>query len=141
MRICNKKYEGNVDASVVAITNGTYNVTNHLYDSSLSLTDRYYFPNLYQGMDVGKIGQTTGYTYGKVTSPSITVITTDGAVISDCFEATNSAQGGDSGGIAFTYSSTENIIGIDGITKSTNGTYTHFVKYMNTYYAFGTNAY
>lgn len=139
--VCNKKYGDNVDASVVLIQNYSYNLTNNIYGTSSYLTDRYYFPSLIQGMGVWKVGQTTGNTYGTVTTPTISVTTEDGMTINDCFETTNHAEAGDSGGIAYSYDTSSNVICIDGITRSTNGTYSHFVKYMNTYYAFGTNAY
>lgn len=139
--ICNKKYADNVDASVVLIENGSYSVTNNLYGSSLSLTDRYVYYSIYQGMQVGKIGQTTGYTVGTVVNPSVSIRTVDGVTLDDCFETTNHTDNGDSGGIAFTYDSSSNVMAIDGITRASNGTYSCYVKYMNIYNAFGTNAY
>lgn len=139
--VCNRKYGDNVDASVVLVQNNSYNMANHIYGTSSYLTDGMFYPSVYQGMSVGKVGQTTGCTYGTVTAPVLSVTTLDGITISDCFETTNLAANGDSGGVAFTYDSSTYVTAIDGITRSTNGVHSHYVKYMNIYNAFGTNAY
>lgn len=137
--VCKLAYGGSVDAALVLV-NGSHTISNHLYGSSLALTDRYYYPSFWNGMTVGKIGQTTGYTSGTVTNASSSVAY-EGIVFNDFLETTNHVEGGDSGGIAFTYESATNIMAIDGITAATNGVKSYFVKYSNINQALGANAY
>lgn len=137
--VCKLAYGDAVDAALVLV-NSSHTISNHLYGSSLALTDRYYYPSFWSGMTVGKIGQTTGYTSGTVTNVS-SVVTYEGIVFNDFLETTNHVEGGDSGGIAFTYDSTTNVVAIDGITVATNGERSYFVKYSNINQALGANAY
>lgn len=69
------------------------------------------------------------------------VVTYEGIAFNDFLETTNHVEGGDSGGIAFTYDSTTNVVAIDGITVATNGERSYFVKYSNINQALGANAY
>lgn len=95
-------FSGDTDAALIQITSTSYDISEVTYyeDTTLSSTS-YTLPA--QGATIYKEGATSQYTYGTVSSRSVTVYYEE-ATVTDMLKTTALNLGGDSGGVAYTAS-------------------------------------
>ncbi len=105
--ICSvSKISGYIDAAFIPITESYLNIpSNTIAGTSNILSTAISSPGV--GTVVNKSGQSTGSTSGKILSTTATG-TIDGVTLTNLTTANYSAQGGDSGGIVYSYVSSTN---------------------------------
>lgn len=99
------------DAAFVYVNNSNYNVTNTLTSGKGNLVSGVYYSTYTVGTTVHKVGTTTGYTSGVITSASLNVHL-DGTpvVIKDAVEANYACEEGDSGCPVYRITSSTNVV-------------------------------
>lgn len=88
-----------------------------------------------------KIGASTGHTSGKITSINATITYSDGTTLTNMTEVELYSEGGDSGGIFYSYVSSTNTRYTLGILTGGNGTTTSYSKANEINRGLGTSRY
>lgn len=126
------------DAAFCEITD-TSSLSNTLYGTSNVLSTTISEPGV--GTLVNKIGSSTGHTSGKITSINATITYSDGTTLTNMTEVALGSEGGDSGGIFYSYVSSANKRYTLGILTGGNGTTASYSKANEINRGLGTSRY
>lgn len=129
-------YSGQVDAAFVKVTNGT--PSNTINGGTTTLSTSISEPGA--GTVINKRGATTNSTSGTVYSTNASW-TINGVTFTNLTAATYDSDGGDSGGVVYSYISSTGTRYTLGIHKGRKNGYAHFVKANAINSALGTSRY
>lgn len=137
-KITSKQASGKVEATFIEVTNSDYTPSNTINGTSNVLSTKTSQPGV--GTVINKCGASTGATSGKIISTNAT-ITVNGVTYTDVTTADYSSDGGDSGGIVYSYVSSTNTRYTLGTHSFSDGTTRSFIKADNTNSALGLSRY
>lgn len=120
---------GNYDDAFCEITNSSYSPSNTISGTSNALSTTISEPGV--GTTVNKVGASSGHTSGKITSINATVSYSNGKTLTNMTQVSLFSEGGDSGGIFYSYVSSSNTRYTLGILTGGNGTTTSYSKANN----------